>query len=57
VNATEPAAKTTRGLILVARERSRRASLSVNSATKIAVIIVTRALNNAKVSGNYMHLF
>ncbi len=58
VNATEPAANTTHGFTFVASERSRRASLSVNSATKIAAIIVRNAFSSTKLSdiGNLHHL-
>jgi len=43
VNATEPAANTNNGRRLVAKASNRKASLSVNSAMKMAAAIVRRA--------------
>jgi hypothetical protein len=44
VNAIDPEAKAIWGLILVARVRSKSASLSVSSAMKIAVKIVRKSV-------------
>jgi hypothetical protein len=47
VKATDPEANAVSGFILVARVSSRRASLSVNSATNIAKVIVAKAPRRA----------
>lgn len=49
-NAVEPAAKAVHGLILVERAKSKRASLSVSSATKIAGAIVANAPRRVEAS-------